>query len=122
MNALYVFIGGGIGAVCRYAISLGINPSSKGFPYATLAANFASSIILGLLIGYYLGKVVPDRQKLLLMTGFCGGFSTFSTFSAETYNLINSQSFGIAITYVLSSIIICVLAIGLGVLLGKSLA
>ena len=119
MNALYVFLGGGLGAVCRYAISLLISPSAKGFPYATLIANFASSLILGILIGYFVGVIAPDRYRLLLITGFCGGFSTFSTFSAETYDLINNQSIGIAIFYILTSVITCLVAIGIGIMIGK---
>ena len=80
MNILWVFLGGGLGSVLRYGINNLIG-SSHNFPLATLMANFLSSLALGVLFGMSGNDLLSDRQKLIFMTGFCGGFSTFSTFS-----------------------------------------
>ena len=121
MHFLYVFIGGGLGAVTRYGLSLLIAPSSKGFPYQTLAANVVSSFILGYLMAHFVGKDYTTQTKLLLATGFCGGFSTFSTFSAETFQLINNNQVMMALSYITVSIVLCLLAIWMGFLSSKLL-
>ena len=86
MNAfIAIFIGGGLGSLLRYSISLGLKKYESGFPFATLTANILSCIVLGAAWIYFSRNTnYPDQTKLLIMTGFCGGFSTFSTFSLET--------------------------------------
>ena len=83
--AVLVFIGGGTGAVCRYAIGLMLTPWAFRFPYATFFSNILACLVLGVLTNYQLHGILPERNRLLLATGFCGGFSTFSTFTAETW-------------------------------------
>jgi CrcB protein len=108
MNAiLMVFLGGGLGSVARYLVSLSVKNTEHGFPTKTFIANFLSCIILGFLLGWLTKNHLDDKTKLLLMTGFCGGFSTFSTFSAEVFLLMEQNQFLMAISYVLLSIVLC---------------
>ena len=101
--------------MARYGIAKIVAEQSQGFPWATFLANVVSCIILGLLIGYQLKHNISENYKVLLMTGFCGGFSTFSTFSAETLNLIQADQFMLAFVYIAASLLVCLLCIFLGI-------
>lgn len=114
MNFILVFIGGGLGAVARFIISECIGKNNQGFPLATLMANLLSCVVLGYLIGMTMEKSLEPKYSLLLMTGFCGGFSTFSTFSAENYKLLENGNYGLAFVYTALSIILCLGAVFLG--------
>jgi CrcB protein len=118
MNFLYVFIGGGLGSICRYGIAVLLRPYTDHFPYATLTANIVSCIVLGWLFAYSQRVGVSSTVALLLMTGFCGGFSTFSTFSLETFTLLTSGQASAALVNILGSLVICLGAIWLGIKLG----
>jgi len=115
MSLLMVFLGGGFGALCRYGISRITSTPSNGFPLATFLVNLISCIVLGMLIAFFMNKPEQAKYQLLLITGFCGGFSTFSSFSAECYYLLQSGQYIIAIFYILASVFICLLAIYLGI-------
>ncbi len=110
MNLFYVFFGGGLGSVCRYLLVKLVPYSGSGFPWATFAANLLACALLGIGLGLAYGTRPgggwPTGARLLLLTGFCGGFSTFSTFSAETLTLIRSGEIGVAAVYVLLSLIL----------------
>lgn len=114
LQLLYVFIGGGLGSVCRYSIALAFVNQKSIFPYATLLANILSCLILGYFIGMELKAEVPNSTKLLIMTGFCGGFSTFSTFSTETFKIFESGHYGTALLYIGVSILLCLSCIFIG--------
>lgn len=120
-DILLVFIGGGAGCVGRYGISLWIKRFSEnlqGFPVHTFVANIVGCLIIGLLMGF-LSKHPNQMVSMLLVTGFCGGFTTFSTFSLEGFNLIKTGQYGMATLYIVLSLCVCLISIGLGLLLAK---
>ncbi|MEO1450823.1 MAG: fluoride efflux transporter CrcB, partial [Bacteroidota bacterium] len=106
MNWLAVMLGGALGSALRYGISLWIPYTSPNFPWATFWANMGACLILAVAWRYDLRT--PDFDpafRLLILTGFCGGFSTFSTFSLETFKLIQAGAFGVALLYTIGSIV-----------------
>jgi len=114
-NLLMVFVGGGLGSLCRYGISRMMFNVTPHFPSGTLVANILSCILLGYLFGVALKTPLADPAKLLWMTGFCGGFSTFSTFSLETFVLFESGHTGYALLNIGGSLLICLGCIYLGI-------
>jgi len=114
MNYLFVFIGGGLGSICRFGIAQLLNERNLTFPLATLIANILSCILLGALIALYSKGEVSQPQKLLFMTGFCGGFSTFSTFTAETFQLFESGHHFYALANIGASVLLCLFCIYIG--------
>lgn len=100
--------------MARYGVARIVPQATSGFPTPTLIANFISCIILGMLMGWVMSKQLSSSVQLFLMTGFCGGFSTFSTFSAETFELLRAGQTGIALLYVGLSLGVCLLGIALG--------
>ncbi len=112
-NILYVALGGGIGAALRYLVIILAKPQT--FPYATLAINITGSFILGLIIAFGIKHESLDEQlKLFLATGICGGFTTFSSFSAENILLMQEGKYDLAFTYILISVVAGILATWLG--------
>jgi CrcB protein len=108
-----VFIGGGLGSVLRWRISLWL-PAHNGFPWGTFAANLLASTVLAFAAIYFAERnSQASQQALLVMTGFCGGFSTFSTFSLETFRLLDSGRWGLATGYILASVGCCLAAMWL---------
>lgn len=105
-HALFVFLGGGLGSLVRYRLSLHLpqGVEAGAFPWATFAANLIGSLLIGLLMGYFSAGNRPDALRLLFVTGFCGGFTTFSTFSNETLTLLRSGHAATAAAYVALSI------------------
>lgn len=111
---LMVFIGGGLGSMCRYGIARLLQSQELTFPLATFIANALACIVLGALMGLSLKGDLSTPTKLLLMTGFCGGFSTFSTFSAETFQLLETGNYLYAFTNIGVSLLFCLFCIFIG--------
>ena len=110
-NFLLVGAGGMVGSMLRYACYLLIRPGS--FPLATFTVNIIGSLLIGLLIGY--GSRFPSQDvQLLLATGLCGGFTTFSALSADSLRLLNEGKTGLFILYIILSILFGILATYIG--------
>jgi fluoride exporter len=122
MNYLMVFIGGGLGSILRFAIGEMIKKNYSGMlPAATLSVNLLSSFILGLLTSWILQRTGSTGNIwLLVAVGFCGGFSTFSAFTLELFNFVRNDMFGIALLNIGVSVGGCLLALGIGYLIGKN--
>ena len=116
MNFLAVFIGGGLGSLARYSLGLGISKLGWLSPWGTLASNvLATALLLALMVQASAGVAgwpAKSQPLLLLLTvGFCGAFSTFSTFAADTLTLHASHGLAWSVANVLANVLLC-LAVG----------
>lgn len=118
-----VAAGGALGSACRYLVGAFIQGrSAPGFPVATLAINVVGSFLLGLILqGALEGTTMSPGMRLFLATGFCGGFTTFSTFSVETLRLVEEGEHAPAIAYVALSVSLSLAAALGGVTLARRL-
>lgn len=112
LNCLMVGIGGFIGSICRYLIGLIPVSESTVFPIKTLCINIVGSFVIGLVVFYaQASKNFDPKLLLLLKVGICGGFTTFSSFALETFDLMQRDTFMVAIAYIALSVILGVGAI-----------
>lgn len=117
MSFLFVALGGAFGAVGRYGISL--IPVKTSFPVLTLVTNILGAILIGFVVGFATDREdISQNTVLFWKTGVCGGFTTFSTFSLESYQLLENKSYVLAGLYILLSVACCIV----GILCGKKLA
>ena len=114
-----VFIGGLIGTLCRYELSQTV--ISQTFPYATMIENISGSLLIGFATGYFLFQKGKKHLAALIGTGFCGGFTTMSTFSKETVLLLQAGQFNLSMMYILLSVIAGVAAALAGLILAERL-
>lgn len=97
-----------MGSLLRYGISVWLASQSLRFPMGTLVANVLACLVLGTATAYFLQKTdISPTYQAMVLTGFCGGFSTFSTFSLETFRLIENGQLMMAMLYVVLSVLLC---------------
>ena len=113
---LLVFVGGGIGSVLRFLIGRFLNSPQTGIPYGTFVANILGSLLIGIILGLAAkNETLDNNQTLLLATGFCGGFTTFSTFAYENHVFLKSGDFTSFALYTILTFVIGFLAVFLGI-------
>lgn len=112
-EVIAVFLGSGLGGVCRYLLSRHVQihvASTVVFPWGTFGVNVLGCLFIGLIYGifdrYAVSGFLTPQLRLLLTVGFCGGFTTFSTFINENYLLFQSSNFPVLLAYVAASVVI----------------
>jgi CrcB protein len=117
---ILVFIGGGFGSTLRYVIGKYLNNSETGIPYGTFLANILGSLLIGVILGLAAkNNALTENHTLLLATGFCGGFTTFSTFAYENHVFLKAGDFTSFALYTIASFVIGFLAVFAGMFIVK---
>ena len=112
LNCFFVGLGGFVGSVLRYLVSLAPIRHESGFPIITLGINVLGAFLLGLIMAAAgRNSGIDPRALLFLKVGVCGGFTTFSTFALEVHTLISGGKPAVALLYMLLSVVLCVLAV-----------
>ena len=119
---LLLIAAGGLGAVCRFVVD-GVVRSRSGtaFPLGTLVINISGSLVLGLVTGLTVAQLLPDAVRLVVGTGFLGGYTTFSTASFETVRLVQERRLPAALLYGLGTLVATTAVAGLGLVIGLSI-
>ena len=120
-NILLVGFGGFLGSVARYMSSVSIDQKlNSTFPYGTFTVNLIGAFLLGLVYGWVAqNSNDASNTKLFLITGFCGGFTTFSTFAFENFNLLTNRMTTTSIAYSISSLLLGVLLVWIGIWIAR---
>ncbi|HEY0306815.1 MAG TPA: fluoride efflux transporter CrcB [Acidobacteriaceae bacterium] len=122
MPYLWVAVGSALGGIMRYALTRLTLAISADFPFGTIFINIAGSFVIG-----YFGALtlqsgryaVSDNLRLFVMVGICGGFTTFSSFSMQTFDLLRTGAWGRAMANIVVSVVLCLAAVAAGHLLGE---
>lgn len=114
INYFLIGLGGALGSIIRYGIAQLTPNNNYSFPYSTILANVISCFILGLSVSLFSRGLLDEKQKLFLVTGFCGGLSTFSTFTYENIQLFESGEYLLCFVNILFSVFICFIFLFLG--------
>ena len=121
-SLIYIFIGGGVGSVFRYLIQLAINQSViTKLPLGTFVANIIGCFLIGAFYSLSERLNLSNEIRLLFTVGFCGGFTTFSTFSTENLNLLRENLYGTFFLYTFLSVAVGIVSVFAGIWAVKSL-
>ena len=118
-DIILVGTGSFFGGIARYLVSLGMKDIGSAFPWATLTANIVGCLLIGLLWAAFNRVNASSQLNLLLIVGFCGGFTTFSSFSKESLCLLQAGNYFTFILYALGSVMLGIIAVALGYALAK---
>ncbi|MHB8285555.1 MAG: fluoride efflux transporter CrcB [Caulobacteraceae bacterium] len=122
-NCLIVMLGGAIGTFARYGVSVLMLPWSRTLPWGTISINISGSLLIGVFGTLTLASgryPVPESVRLFVMIGLCGGYTTFSSFSLQTLDLLRNGAPGRALLNALLSVILCILAVSAGHILAST--
>lgn len=121
-SVLLVGLGGFIGSSLRYIMTVVVNQRTAfQFPLATFSINVIGSFVIGIVLGVASKGSMDENIRLFFATGICGGFTTFSAFSAENLKMIQEGEMATALLYILLSVVFGLLAVAGGLIIGKSL-
>jgi fluoride exporter len=119
-NFVWIALGGGLGSLVRYSVSLALPLETGEFPKGTFLSNIIASVLVGIIAGLLISKFNDEHWlKYFLLIGFCGGFSTFSSYALEIYKLNLNGTYFLALSYAVASVLASVLAIFFGFWLSK---
>lgn len=120
MTYLWIAVGSALGGLLRYAITRATLNLDTGFPFGTVLVNVLGCFLIGFFGTFTLPGsryAVPENTRLFVMVGICGGFTTFSAFSLQTFDLVRSGAWGRALANVLASVVLCFVSVAAGHLL-----
>ena len=120
---LLVFIGGGFGSTLRFIVGKYLNTAESEIPWGTFTVNILGSLLIGIILGFAIkNNTLTQSQMLLFVIGFCGGFTTFSTFAFENASFLKQGDLIHFALYTIASFAIGILAVLLGLFLAKSIS
>ncbi len=122
LNLVLVGVGGAVGSICRYLVGVGaLRLMGPAFPWGTLIVNLVGSFLIGVLVELIVARFAASTElRLLLVTGFLGGFTTFSSFSLDAFALYERGDVLSALAYVAASLVLSLAAVAVGVVVARS--
>lgn len=120
LQTMMIAFGGALGALLRFWVSTGFYQLlGRDFPYGTLAVNVIGSLLMGFLSIWMIDRLFATEWKMAILVGLLGAFTTFSTFSLDTFYLIENQAYLKALLNITSNVLLCIIALWLGMLLAR---
>jgi fluoride exporter len=119
---LWISLGAILGANLRFGLAQYVSRLTAGFPYGTLLVNFTGSFVLGFFFAWTTDRLISDsRWRLFVAVGFCGGYTTFSSFAYESFALIEQGRWLTSVAYIVATNLLCLVAVVAGAALSRAL-